>query len=284
MGAPLPAHLVPGGEADSAGFPWQGRTFEHHETAFADDDGSAPAEFIRAVQAVRDGVRALTECEDAVEQLAALASLAEAHSAAIVTCASTRFLIPLIAKAGAFGRTPEGKLVEKSQELSIVTVEAPDGRTAMPIFSSVDAMQSWNPLARPIPVPGPQVALAAAQEATDLVIVDPGQQATQFVVRRPALEAFALGEPRLPSWADPGVIRAFERSIVSEPSVRSVVLAPGDPTAELAGPETIVALTLVAGLAREALTAMTSRLQATWAADALIGSRVDSIAVQLRSE
>ena len=36
----VPESLVSGGSSDSAGFPWAGRTFDHHETAFADDDGA----------------------------------------------------------------------------------------------------------------------------------------------------------------------------------------------------------------------------------------------------
>ena len=49
----VPESLVPGGAADSAGFPWEGRTFDHHGTAFADDDGSTPPELRAAVERVR---------------------------------------------------------------------------------------------------------------------------------------------------------------------------------------------------------------------------------------
>lgn len=282
MGAPLPAHLVPGGDADSAGFTWAGRTFDHHGTAFADDDGTAPEPYVNAVHSVRNAVRELAGAESAQEQIRALAALAQAHAQAVAACTGVRFLVPLIAQAGAYGRTPEGKLVEKSQELSIVTVEAPDGRTAMPIFSSTEAMSAWNKLARPIPVPGPQVALAAAQEETDLVVIDPGSPETEYVVRRPHLEALALGEERIPSWADPEVVSAFEASIIAEQHVRGITLAPGDPKGTLAGSETIVGLTLDGGLERDTLGSIVQRLQTSWANDDTIASRVDSIAVQLR--
>lgn len=281
MGAPLPESLEPGGRADSAGFPWAGRTFDHHETAFADDDGSSPEGYVGAIRAVRGAVRTLADAASPQRQITALAALAEAHANAVVACSQVRFLVPLIAKAGAYGKTPEGRTVEKTQELSIVTVKAPDGRTAMPVFSSTRAMATWNPLARPIPVPGPQIALAAAQEGTDLVVIDPGDADTEYVVRRPLLESFALGHHRVPSWADPAVISAFESSLVGDPRVREITLAPGDPNGTLAGPEALVGLRLQEGLDRDALGQIVQGLQAVWASNGTIAARVDSITVQL---
>jgi len=282
-GAPLPESLVPGGNTDSAGFPWEGRTFDHHGTAFADDNGDTPEPVQRAIANVRAAVAKLSSAETAEGQLSALNELAEAHARAIASFTAERFLVPLIAEAGDFGLTPEGKKVEKSQELSIVTVQAPDGRGAIPVFTSVQAMQQWNPLARPIPVPGAQVALAAGQEETDLVIIDPGAEETEFVVRRPLLEAFALGQEVLPSWADPGVIEAFETSVREEPAIVEVILAPGDPQGRLQGPETVVGLSLRPGLTREDLQDLTSRLQERWSLHHAIAHRVDSLALQLRA-
>src|SRR5690606_25064970 len=130
-------------------------------------------------------------------------------------------------EAGDFGVTHEGKLVEKTQELSIVTLAAPDGRRVMPAFTSVETMRTWNPEARPIPVPGPQVAVAAAQEGTDLVIIDPGTPEREFGVRRTQLEAMALGVHTVPAWADEVVAEAFRASIESDPRVLAVELAAG---------------------------------------------------------
>lgn len=278
----VPESLVPGGAADSAGFPWEGRTFDHHGTAFAGDSGETPEAFTRVVQAVREAVTQLSEADTAAAQAAALADLARAHAVAIATCTEQRFLIPLVAEAGDVGVTPEGKIVEKSQELSIVTVQSPDGRAAMPVFSSVETMRAWNAQARPIPVPGAQVALAAAQEETDLVVIDPGASHTEYVIRRPALEAFALGHEVLPAWADAAVQRAFDESVAEEAAVSRVLLAPGDPAGRLGGPETVAGLMLLPGLDQEALTELTSRLNAAWAANEVIAQRVDSLGVQLR--
>lgn len=269
----VPAGLVPGGQADSAGFPWQGRTFDHHDTAFADDSGETPAPYAAAVGALR---RAAAERN-------ALA-LAEATGAVIHTLSTTRLLIPLLAEAGEVGLTPEGKPVDKTQELSIVTVLAPDRRRALPVFTSVASMRAWNPEARPIPVPGPQAALAAAQDGTDLIIVDPGTPDLEFGVRRTQLEALALGERPVPSWADSEVIAAFRASITSDARVVAIDLAPGDPEARLKAPETDVIVTVVAGLDREALGGVLTELQQRWAAVDVIASRVDSLRVMPRAE
>lgn len=274
----VPESLVPGGDADSAGFPWAGRTFTHHETAFAGDDGETPAALLTAVDALRAAGRDPDPLARTVVD-----TLADALADALRALSRSRVLIPLLAEAGDFGVTPEGRPVEKTQELSIVTVAAPDGRRVMPVFSSVETMRAWNPEARPIPVPAPQAAIAAAQEGTDLIIVDPGTPERELGVRRTQLEAVALGERVIPSWADPEVLRAFRSSLAPEPSATDVVLAPGDPEARLLGPETAVVLHLRPGLDRESLAGLLARLQERWAADTVIADRVDSLRVEIRS-
>ncbi|XPP26290.1 MAG: SseB family protein [Leucobacter sp.] len=264
----VPASLVPGGEADSAGFPWSGRDFDHHGTAFADDDGETPEEWRARVAAVRAAV-------DPEAQAAAQAE-------ALLALSRTRLLIPLLAEAGELGLTPEGRTVEKTQELSIVTVAAPDGRRAMPVFSSVAAMHHWNPESRPVPVPGPQVALAAAQEGTAIVIIDPGTPEQEFGVRRTQLEAMAVGRRILPAWADPEVLEAFRASLAAEPRALAVELLAGDPQARLLEAEAIVILTLEPGLDREELRGLLEALQRRWAASEIIAERVDSLRVRVR--
>lgn len=270
----VPDSLVAGGAADSAGFPWAGRTFDHHETAFADDDGETPPALAAAVAAMRaagEVYRVEGADPGAIEGLAAL------RQQVIAQLAQSRLLVPLLAEAGELGETPDGRIVEKTQELSIVTVASPDGRRVMPVFSSVEAMQRWNPGSRPIPVPGPQAAIAAAQEGTDLIIVDPGSLDSQFGVRRPELESMALGRPTPPAWADPAVRQAFLEGAAGEPALRALALLPGDPVGDLTAPETEVHLLLKEGLDRAALTELLGRLQERWARVELIAERVDSM-------
>ena len=274
----VPESLVPGGAADSAGFPWAGRTFDHHETAFAGDDGATPAALAAAASSARSAARAYREAVDP----SSISVLAGSRAALLLELSRSRVLVPLLAEAGELGETPDGRIVEKTQELSIVTVEGPDGRRVMPVFSSVDAMRAWNPGARPIPVPAPQAAVAAAQEGTDLIVVDPGSP-SQFGVRRPELEAVALGAALAPAWADEEVRAAFLAGAASETAVAALALLPGDPEGALDGPETEVHLLLEHGLDRDELAALLARLQEHWARDEVIVARVDSMRVVPRA-
>ena len=272
-----PAGLAPGGAADSAGFPWAGRTFEHHDTAFAGDDGSAPAAVRDRVRAVRAAAARLAAAAGADAFWAAAAALADAHADAVAAFGAERFLVPMLAEAGDLGVTPEGRTVEKTQELSIVTVAAPDGRRVLPMFSSVDTMARWNPEARPIPVPGAQAAVAAAQELADLIMIDAATPEREYGVRRTALRALALGERLRPAWADRGVADAFREAAAGEPDVAAVWTTPGDPEARLLTPEVDVRVRIADGLDRRALAALLERLQGRWAASERIAERVDSM-------
>ncbi len=244
--------------ADSAGQPWAGRSFEGND--FADDDGRMPEPLGAAIASFRGGTGGPASVVDAFR--------------------TARLLIPLIAEAGDLGVTAAGKIVDKTQELSIVTVAAPDGRRALPVFGSVDAMARWNPIARPVPADGIRVALAAAGEETDLVVLDAGSD-TQFVLRRPAVWAVAQSQPWQPGWTDPEVIAAFELSVSIMPEVISVALADGDPAAALAAPETLVTLRLVPRLDRERVDGILLAIQSRWAQSEIIAERVDSLSLKL---
>ncbi|MGK9148561.1 SseB family protein [Plantibacter flavus] len=248
-----------GGGTDSAGQPWAGRSFQPN--ASSSDDGSAPELLIESLRRFRAHEVGESEVVDAFR--------------------GSRLLIPLVARLGEAGENERGQVIDKSQELSIVTVTGPDGRTVLPVFSSVTAMSAWNRTARPIPADGVRVALAAASEQTDVVVLDPTSE-TEFAVRRPALWAIAQAQPWTPSFADPDVARAFEASIASELAVVTVRLRAGDPEAKLAGSELVVELGLLEGLTQQELDAVLGRLAQRWAADEVIATRVDSLAVSLR--
>ncbi|HEY8589147.1 MAG TPA: SseB family protein, partial [Naasia sp.] len=148
------------GFADSAGRPWAGRQFE--PVPYADDDGTAPPALASALDAFAAG-----------------ASTADAVVAAL---RGTRLLVPLLAQLGEAGVGAHGRTVDKSADLAVVTVRAADGRTVLPAFTSVAAMQRWNPVARPVPTPAERVALAAASDADGILVLDPGSP-TEFVLR-----------------------------------------------------------------------------------------------------
>ncbi|KNY06414.1 SseB family protein [Microbacterium sp. GCS4] len=247
------------GHGDSAGVPWEGRSFETNPHAA--DDGSADPALLAALLRFRSGEGSQAEVVDAFR--------------------AARVLVPLIAEKGEEGVAPSGLAVDKTQELSIVTVAAPDGRRVQPVFSSVQTMQAWDAAARPIPVEAVRVALSASAEDTDLIVLDPTSE-TEFVIRRPAVWALAQGHAWEPSFLSPEVVRALQESVAHELAVIDVAVAPGDPDARLRGPELIVILELVDGLEREVLDAVLSRLAQRWAADDRIAVLADSLTVKLR--
>jgi hypothetical protein len=245
-------------ESDSAGIPWEGRSFEHAESS--NDDGSAPAKLLEALKRFRSKELGEAEVVDEVRV--------------------SRLLIPLVAQAGDIGATPDGHLVDKTQELSIITVVGPDGRSVLPAFTSIAAMAHWNPKARPIPANGTRVALAAAGEGTDLVVLDATTE-TEFAIRRPALWAMAQDRPWQPSYLDETVLAEFMAAADGEDAIVAIQLAPGDPDARLAGPELLVQFSLVEGLDEIALAELLGREQERWAASEIIAERVDSMTVKL---
>ncbi|MFS0714451.1 SseB family protein [Microbacterium sp. 2P01SA-2] len=247
-----------GHAADSAGVPWEGRSFESNP--HAGDDGSADPALLAALEAFRAG------SGDAV-------AVVEAYRTA-------RLLIPLVPEKGDEGVGPTGLRVDKTQELSIVTVAAPDGRRVLPVFTSVGALARWDAVARPVPADGVRTAMAAASDDTDLIVIDPGSE-TEFVLRRPAVWAIGQGLRWEPAPVSPEVFTALQASVGGELAVLDLSVAAGDPDARMRGPELVVRLHLIDGLDAAELDAVLSRLASRWAADDRIAVLVDSLTVKL---
>lgn len=155
----------------------------------------------------------------------------------------------------------------------VVAVAAPDGRTALPVFSSVAAVAAWYPTARPMPAEGPRAAAAALGEGWDLLVVDPGGAATT-VVPRPAVHALAAGRPWQPAVHD-GVVAATVRD-----AVRRAATVPGVLDADVGpgrGAEVAVVLTIEPDLTRAALQRVLADVGAHLAADAEVTAAVDSL-------
>ena len=226
--------------ADSAGVPWAGRSFEPNR--HQGDDGSADPALLAALTAFHAG---------------------EGDAASVIDAYRTaRLLIPLVAEKGDEGVGPTGLTVDKTQELSIVTVAAPDGRRVLPVFTSVQAMSRWDATARPVPADGVRTALSAVADETELIVIDPGSE-TEFVIRRPAVYA------------------GLQESIGAEMGVIDLSVASGDPRSRLRGPELVVSLHLIDGLDQAALDAILQRLAGRWAADDRVAVLVDSLTVKL---
>ncbi|GGC95509.1 hypothetical protein GCM10011512_23170 [Tersicoccus solisilvae] len=296
MSRELPGHIralldAAGGPADSAGIPWAGRDLAGSVPATAEhagDDGLADT----AVTAALDALRAGRAGEDAV----------------VDALRDARIFVPLVASVAGHAHVgsdsgPDGAstdasadgehaaVSDKEADLSLVTVAAPDGRTALPVFTSVDALRAWHPDARPIPTWAPRAALAAAAEDAQLMVLDPGADLS-FVVRRPALWSLAQQRPWAPSYTDPAVAAAARGATVSEAAVRRVGCAAGRGVASVArdgteiagggpGPELCIELTLRAGLDRRDLDATVRRIQERLAADPVFADGVDSIELRI---
>lgn len=254
----IPPHLH-GGLADSAGQPWAGRTFS--ENPWQNDDGTAPAELTEALAKLRAGEGSPVEVVDALRD--------------------TRLLIPLVAELGEEGINDQGVKVDKSADLSIVTVKAPDGRGIVPVFSSVAAMQRWDESARPIPVDSRRAALAAVEEQNDLLILDPGSPETEFAVRRPAVWAISQATDYELPWRDPEVLKQAQTLLGIEPRLLGIDLLPGDPQCVFAGPELLIALHVAADLDEESTRDVVTNAQSALAGNSELVERVDSLGLRV---
>jgi hypothetical protein len=215
---------------DSAGVPWAGRSFDINP--YSGDNGEADANLIEATSKFQSGQVGSDEVLRAI--------------------AKARLLIPLVANLGEGEQGAHGHKVDKSADLSIVTVLTPDNQRALPVFSSVATMTRWNPEARPVPNDGRKVALAAASEGNTRLVLDPMSE-TEFVVRRPGIAAVAQDLPWITPANNPEVVEIINNVLAESGSVESFTLVEGDPTCKLLGQELLVVLYLEPGLSETQL-------------------------------
>lgn len=280
----LPGHIAAalagaGGPADSAGQPWAGRSLAGDDAKihnFEDDDGTADAGYLAAVAALAAG---------------------GAEAGVVEALAGARVFVPIVARlaeegegaAGPHGNDLHG---DKQADMSLVTLKAPDGRTAMPVFTSAAALEAWHPGARPVAVYAARAALSAVAEGAELLVLDPGSDLT-FVVRRPAVWALAQQRPWTPSYEDPDLAESLGAAAVGFPAVRRVEIHPGGGVASAtadgrqlagggAGPELRVLLYLEDGLDAAGVQSIVGALNNAWARNEMFAERVDSIEIKLR--
>ena len=102
------------------------------ESVFADDDGSADAHLAQALIRFSRGKAPLTEVVDALQY--------------------ARVLVPVMAEGEQRFVGKHGLEQDTVASTGVVALRIPDGRAALPIFTDVDAMRTWNAEARPVPV------------------------------------------------------------------------------------------------------------------------------------
>ncbi len=269
-------------------------------SAFARDDGSADPAVAAALAAHGAGTGTLADV--------------------VAALAGTRVLVPVLAELEAAGTVQVGghaHTVDKEASAGIVALQAPDGRTALPVFSSVAAMAAWRADARPVPTEVARAALSAVDEGWELLVLDAGGPVTALLPR-PAVWALAqqaAWRPAVVRGAAGDEVDAAVRAAVRD-AVRAVVGVPEDGAADAApagaaggrwfrrrreqpaapspGPvldvdavpgtraEVAVALTLVPGLDRATLDRLLRRVGEALAADETVTQRVDSVEVRLR--
>jgi len=281
----LPGHIAAalagaGGATDSAGQPWAGRSLSGDDANihnFDNDDGTADAGYLAA--------------------LSDLAAGTGDEAAVVAALATARVFVPILAQLAEEGEAaagPNGDPLhsDKQADMALVTLKAPDGRTAMPVFTSAASLTAWHPEARPVAVYAARAALSAVAEGAELLVLDPGSEVT-FVVRRPAVWALAQQQPWTPSYADPDLAGALGEGAVGFPAVRRVEIHPGGGVASAtadgrrlpgggAGPELRVVLYLEDGLDAAGVQSIVAGLNNAWARNEIFAERVDSIEVKLQ--
>ncbi|WP_235020101.1 SseB family protein [Ruania rhizosphaerae] len=197
--------------------------------------------------------------------------------AVVAALAEVRVLVPVVAQVEEMAEPgADGIAGEKSASAAMVTVAAPDGRSAIPVFSSMATLQRWRQDARPIPVEAPRAALAAASDADGLLVLDPGGPDT-VLIPRPAVWALAQQRPWTPASEDPEVRAAVERAVGALPEVAAVRVEPGRQA------EIRVVLGLPAGLDRGQVDRIVAAAGQVLAADETAADRVDSFELQVRA-
>ncbi|MEN8581428.1 SseB family protein [Burkholderia sp. RS01] len=276
----LPGHIQAalagaGGLTDSAGRPWAGRSLEGENASihnFEDDDGTADTGYLAAVSAL------LTADGD--------------EAAVVASLATARVFVPIVAQLAEEAEGVDGLHADKQADMALVTLKAPDGRLAMPVFSSAGALAAWHPDARPVAVYAARAALSAVAEGAELLVVDPGSEVT-FVVRRPAVWALAQQKQWIPAYRDAELAALLRSAAKTRPAVRGLEVLPGAGVAAATasgvridgggpGPELRVVLYLEDGLDAAAVQSLVAGLQNDWSRNVLFGERVDSIEVKLR--
>lgn len=275
----LPAHIAAqlasaGQKTDTGGQPWEGRNLAEgtsHTHQYPGDQGTTDP----ALQQVFDAFVA-----------------GEVDEAAVVDALrNVRIFAPVVAQLSQAEITEAGLVSDKESDMALVSIQAPDGRKALPIFTAVDALTGWHDLARPVAADMRKTALSAVEDENQLIVINPGQNLT-FVLRRPAFWAIAKGQEWVPSYRNPQVAQALQDIAAPIPSVTAVEAAPGQGvysrTADgtvLAGgghgPELQITLRLAPGLKQDQLNHTVQTFQQGLAINPVISELVDSVQISL---
>jgi len=152
----------------------------------------------------------------------------DAERAVIGALHSARLLVPVVAVLGEAETGPDGLRREKTSDMAVPTIQAPDGRRALPAFTSTQSLARWRADARPVAVPLPQALQALAHERADTLLIDLAGPVT-YELTGQALRAAALGPDRPDPLDDPAVREALRTAVAAQPGIVRAHLGAGQP-------------------------------------------------------
>lgn len=219
------------------------------------------------------------EADTGVADPALLALLADPDTddtALMTALEAGRFVVPVVAEPTEVDATGD-LAVEKQVDMAAVTLLAPDGTRALPVFTGTAALEAWDPTARPVPVTPARAGQAAVQERCDVVVVDVAGPATR-VLRPSMVWALAQQRPWQPPHTDPFVARGVEHATDEERDVVAVSVEEGQPLGEgVLG----VVLHLRPGLEPAQVREVATRVGERLAADGELRARIDGLAFRI---
>lgn len=122
-------------------------------TEFSDDDGSTPTVVAEALAAFGE--------EPLIGRYQVIAALQ-----------ASRVLVPVVAILGEVEYDEHGHAHDKTSDMATVLTTAPDGRTGMLAFTSMETMAAWDPKARPVASSLQVAAASGLQDGAAALVVD----------------------------------------------------------------------------------------------------------------
>lgn len=239
---------------DTGGVPWAGRTLTG--TGFDGDTGEVDPRLAEVLARS-------AEDRDETELVAAVAQ--------------ARVLVPIVAVPAQVDEV-DGMPVDAVSDMAAVTLVAPDGQRALPVFSSTQALAAWDARARPVPTTARQAAVAALDEGCPVMVLDlPGSPGPAGATLRTSMVcALALGRTWVPGHRDPELRTRVEAVVADQPGATGVDLGPGPDGA------VTLTLTLAPGLDRESVSHLVAEIGQRLQSDPETRSRLDGLAVRFR--
>jgi hypothetical protein len=197
-------------------------------------------------------------------------------SALMAALATARLLVPIVAEP-VETEVRDGLAIDKQTDMAAVTLVAPDGERALPVFTSLGALASWDPQARPVPVTSARAGQAAVSELCDVIVIDVAGPRTQ--VLRPSM-VWALAQERewLIPHLDPFVDKAVAAALAEEPAVRTHRIEEGAPAGQgILG----LVLELNEGLKPAEIQQIATRVGERLATDGELRARIDGLAFRI---